>query len=267
MSIAEGNFIEVPIEGPKEIQQLASTMNEMNRKVTSSLQSQRDFVANVSHEFKTPLTSIQGFAHAIYEGAVDTEEKRRKAAGVILSETDRLNSLVNELLVLAKLDAGMIEMELAQIDMNQVIDNLLEKFQYQIENAQLTVHKEYRLKRHILADGEQISQVFSNLIDNAIKYSKEGGAIMIKTGQAGAFARIEVCDTGIGISLEDRKRIFERFYQVDKSRKGGPDRGVGLGLAIAHQIVQSHGGIIEVESEKNKGSTFVVKLPLNHGKS
>jgi len=263
--IAEGEYVEAPNEGPKEIRRLATTMNEMNRKVKSTLQSQQDFIANVSHEFKTPLTSIQGFAQAIYEDAVDTIKKRKDAARIIMNEAERLDSLVNELLTLAKMDAGTIQMKISEVDLNGIISNLLEKFQIQFEKADLKIKTKFDLSIKVFVDGERISLMISNLIDNAIKYSKKGDQITIRTREKDGFAVVEVSDSGIGISPEDQRRIFERFYQADKSRKGGLGRSVGLGLAIAHQIVAAHEGSIDVRSKMNQGTTFVVKLPVNHG--
>jgi signal transduction histidine kinase len=262
--IADGNYVTVPIEGPSEVRQLASTMNDMVMKVEDSMQSQQDFVANVSHEFKTPLTSIRGFAQALSDDAISIKKERKKAADIILGETERLNHLVNDLLLLARLDAGTMEIDKTKTDLNQLIKNTLERFQYQISNKHLSVKSETTDKLEIWMDGEKISQVLNNLIDNAIKFSTEGSDFEISSTQEGGWAWIKIRDSGPGISVKDQKRIFERFFQVDESRRGGPGRGVGLGLAIAKQIVQAHGGDIEVKSKAGEGSTFMVKLPLTH---
>jgi signal transduction histidine kinase len=262
--IADGNYVTVPIEGPSEVRQLASTMNDMVMKVEDSMQSQQDFVANVSHEFKTPLTSIRGFAQALSDDAISIKKERKKAADIILGETERLNHLVNDLLLLARLDAGTMEIDKSKTDLNQLIKNTLERFQYQISNKHLSVKSETTDKLEIWMDGEKISQVLNNLIDNAIKFSTEGSDFEISSTQEGGWAWIKIRDSGPGISVKDQKRIFERFFQVDESRRGGPGRGVGLGLAIAKQIVQAHGGDIEVKSKAGEGSTFMVKLPLTH---
>jgi signal transduction histidine kinase len=262
--IADGNYVTVPIEGPSEVRQLASTMNEMVVKVEDSMRSQQDFVANVSHEFKTPLTSIQGFAQALSDDAINTKKGKIKAADIILSETRRLNHMVNDLLLLARLDAGTMGIDKTKMDLNQLINNTLERFQFQIRDKQLSIINETADKLEIWMDGEKISQVLNNLIDNAIKFSPEGSKFGISSYQEGEWAFIKIRDSGPGISLNDQKRIFERFFQVDESRTGGPGRGVGLGLAIARQIIQAHGGDIEVESQPGVGSTFMVKLPLTH---
>ena len=263
--IAEGNYVKVPIEGPLEVRQLGGVINEMVTKVQDSLQSQKDFVANVSHEFKTPLTSIQGFAQALFDGAIEKKADKQRAAEIILGETERLNSLVNDLLTLAKLDAGTIVMEKSQVDLNQLIRNILEKLQFQINLAEINVEIKLTEPMVVPMDAERVSQVLNNLIDNAINFSPKGGSIMISTYSEGIFGIFSVTDSGPGISAEDQTRIFERFYQTDKSRKRGQGRGVGLGLAIARQIVIAHGGNINVMSRMNQGSTFMVKLPLING--
>ncbi len=263
--IAGGDYVAVPIEGPEEVRQLAGSFNEMIGKVEDSLQSQRDFVANVSHEFKTPLTSIQGFAQAISDEAITGKKETKKAAGIILNETDRLNHLVNDLLLLARLDAGTMAIEKTDVDVSLIAENVLERLRFLIQNKKLKVTK--HLDKLVLnADGEKINQVITNLLDNAIKYSPEGSEIGLSVHQEENSGVIEVKDSGPGISEIDQKRIFERFFQVDKSRKGGLGRGVGLGLAIAKQIIIAHDGDIQVMSQAGKGSTFVVRLPI-HGKT
>ncbi|MDP2966189.1 MAG: HAMP domain-containing sensor histidine kinase [Pelolinea sp.] len=263
--IAEGNYVRVPIEGPLEVRQLAGVINDMVAKVQDSMQSQKDFVANVSHEFKTPLTSIQGFAQALFDGAIDNKSEKQRAARIILGETERLNFLVNDLLTLAMLDAGTIVMEKSLVDLNQLIRNILEKLQFQINLADINVNKKLAEPMVFPMDAERISQVLNNLIDNAIKFSPKGESIIISTSIERKNAIFLVSDSGPGISEDNQKRIFERFFQTDKSRKGGQGRGVGLGLSIAKQIVIAHGGSISVKSHLSQGSTFMVKLPLANG--
>ncbi len=263
--IGEGNYVKVPIEGPLEVRQLGGVINEMVVKVQDSMRSQKDFVANVSHEFKTPLTSIQGFSQALFDGTINNKADSKHAAKIILGETERLNLLVNDLLTLARLDAGTIVLDKTPIDINQLIRNILEKFQFQISQAELNIHKKINEPLVIPVDVEKASQVINNLIDNAIKFSPKGSIIEVSSSSDGSNGIISVKDSGPGISEQDQSRIFERFYQTDKSRKGGQGRGVGLGLAIAKQIILAHGGAISVESHVGAGSTFMVKLPLING--
>jgi signal transduction histidine kinase len=261
-NIAMGKYTTVPIEGPSEIQQLAQVINNMSQKVEDSLKSQRDFVANVSHEFKTPLTSIQGFSQAINDGTVKGKKEINHASKIILDETDRLNYLVNDLLILAKMDAGTIIMGKERIEINDLIKNIIERFRFEIEKADIQIQPVYTKQSYLIADGARLAQVFSNLLDNAIKFSKPKSTVKVQVKRENDYVYVSITDFGVGISDEDQKRIFERFYQVDKSRKGGIGRGVGLGLAIARQVVEAHGGEISVKSQLGEGSTFMVKLPI-----
>lgn len=263
--IAEGNYIKVPIEGPAEVQKMARVINEMVTKVQDSIQSQQDFIANVSHEFKTPLTSIQGFAQALFDEAVKHKDERKKAAKIILDESERLNHLVNDLLLLARFDAGTMPISKSMIDINQLISTYLEKFAIQAKQSKIRIISEIDAPLFIMADGEKIGQIFNNLLDNAIKFSKPNGEVRISTEKDTKWMLLTISDSGPGISDEDQKRIFERFYQIDKARRGGSKRGVGLGLSIAYQIAQAHGGDILVESKPDCGSTFMVKLPIEDG--
>jgi len=260
--IAVGKYEIVPLEGPREVQQLARAMNDMSQKVEDSLKSQQDFVANVSHEFKTPLTSIQGFSQAIFDETVQSPKDVKHAAEVILNETSGLNILVNDLLTLAKLDAGTMMMSKEKVEINQLVKSLIESFHFEMERSGVKIKGVYSKPVYLIADGARLAQVFSNLVDNAIKFSKPDSLILITVSCEGNDAFVSVKDHGSGISEEEVKRIFERFYQVDKSRSGGASHGVGLGLAIARQIVLAHGGEISVTSRLGQGSTFMVKLPI-----
>lgn len=265
--LASGDFPPIPLEGPLEVQRLAGVINQMDRQVRDMLQSQKDFVANVSHEFKTPLTSIRGFAQAIHDGTLESMDGTQNAAHVILEETDRLNYMVNDLLTLAKLDAGMITMDQRPLDLNEILEKIVERFSFQIQDKDLTVEINLIQSNMVLADGERIVQVFNNLIDNAIKFSPAQGRIIISDEQNERFAVISVRDEGPGIAPEERKRIFDRFYQADKSRGKQSSRGVGLGLSIAYQIIKAHRGDIWVENDVGQGACFMVKLPITHARS
>lgn len=264
--IPDRKFQGIPIKGPSEVRNLARTINKMNRQVNNAIQAQQDFVANVSHEFKTPLTTIRGFAHAIHEGAVETEEEQKRAAGIILEETERLNHLVSDLLTLSKLDSGVINLDMQNINLNSLIENILERMQFQIRAKDLNLNKDFTGNLIISADAEKFDRLFSNILDNAIKFTNDGGQIFISTFRLNDKVVIKIRDTGSGIPEDELERIFERFYQVDKSRRGDQGRGVGLGLVIANEIAKSHGGSIEVQSEVGKGSTFMVKLPSENEK-
>lgn len=261
-AMANGQYQPIAVTGPREVQQLGEALNEMAHRVQTGLKSQREFVANVSHELKTPVTSIQGFAQAIMDGTAQSQEALQQSARVIYDEASRMHRLVMELLVLARLDAGTADLQRTQVDLAGILKNIVEKFTLQAQNSQISLTHQIPALPVLIGDGDRLSQVFTNLVDNAIKYTPTGGSVNLAASIHQDSVFVSVTDTGIGIAPEDQQRIFERFYQVDKSRRGGTGRGVGLGLAIASQIVQAHHGQIWVESRSGSGSTFFVRLPI-----
>ncbi len=261
-SVANGDYRPIPPAGPDEVKQLAQAFNEMVHRVQASQKSQQDLIANVSHELKTPLTSIQGFAQAILDGTAQTPEALQQAAGVIYNESGRMNRLVMDLLTLARLEGGTADLHHEPVNMDALLNRVVEKFLPQAKQAQLNLQVNLSPAPLIIGDGDRLAQVFTNLVDNAIKFTPPGGTVTISNSASYGTIIVKVSDTGTGIPLEDQQRIFERFYQADKSRRGGSGRGIGLGLPIARQIVLAHGGDIRVESIPAKGSTFVVKLPV-----
>lgn len=266
-ALAEGDLIEIPLEGPKEVQQLAGTFNLMSTKITAGAQSQREFVANVSHELKTPLTSIQGYAQAILDGTVESKPAIDKAANVILIETNRLHRLVMDLLTLARLEAGTANIQHSEVHIQALLVNMLDKFSIQAEKQSIQMQMDHVPDVVIMGDGDRLAQVFSNLIDNALKFTPENGQVHISAEMVAKNIMIKIADTGLGIPEVDREKIFDRFYQSETSRKYGKKKGFGLGLSIAREIIQSHYGNIWVEDNAGQGSVFVVKLPIHRNKS
>ncbi len=276
-AIAEGDYDQaVPIQGPTEVHELARNFNSMAEQVRASQQSQRDLLANVSHELKTPLTSIQGFAQAISDGAAGNAESIRRSASVIQDEAQRMARMVSELLDIARIESGQVVMQREPVQLGAVLHNCTDKLALRAQQAGMTLHIQVPDDLPVITgDGDRLAQVFTNLIDNALKHTPEGGQITVvarslagssivrrgKTWPAGV--EVRVADTGSGIPPEDLGRIFERFYQVDKSRQRGG--GLGLGLAIVKQIVEAHYGTIKAESAVGIGSRFIVTLPLDPG--
>jgi two-component system OmpR family sensor kinase len=261
--VANGRAHPIPLEGPEEVRQLASSFNVMTRQVQETQQSQKDFVANVSHELKTPLTSIQGFAHALQDGTVQSEAELAQAANVIESEAARMHRLVQDLLTLTKMDAGTAAFSFQAIDLNPLLKAAQHKFTPRIQAAGIEFQVDFaKNPAMVQGDADRLMQVLDNLLDNALKFSISGDSITLASNTTPEDVLIHVIDTGEGIPLEEQNRIFERFYQVDKARTGGEVRGYGLGLAISQQIVNAHGGTLSVTSQPGEGSHFVVKLPL-----
>ncbi len=254
-----------PVEslGPHEVQELTRAFNSMIERTQASQKSQRDFVANVSHELKTPLTSVQGFAQAILDGTADNEEARQQAAQVIFNESGRMHRMVLDLLDLARLDAGTADITMSPVNMSALLNAVREKFTPQSQKAGVEVKVEVAPNLPSLtADGDRLAQVFTNLVDNALKFTPSGGVVSLSASAVNGEMRVSVSDTGPGIPLEAQAHIFDRFYQADSSRKGGEKHGAGLGLAIAQEIVQAHGGKISVHSRLGEGTSFDVFLPL-----
>jgi signal transduction histidine kinase len=249
--------------GPHEVQDLTRAFNSMVDRVESSQKSQRDFVANVSHELKTPLTSIQGFAQAILENTADTPEARKQAAQIIYNEAGRMHRMALDLLDLARLEAGTADLKMSAVDMKAMLQNIIEKFTPQAQKAgiQLQLNAPEQLST-LVGDGDRFAQVFTNLVDNALKFTPVNGQVTLWAMNAGNEMEISITDSGIGVPKETLPRLFDRFYQVDSSRAGGEGHGAGLGLAIVKEIVEAHGGRISVRSELGHGTTFVIHLPL-----
>ena len=261
-----------PIEprGPQEVQELALAFNDMNSRALATQRSQREFVANVSHELKTPLTSVQGFSQAILDGTANNPEALKQAAQVIYNEAGQMHRLVLDLLDLARLDAGTLDLKCTPVDLPGLLRNVAGKFTPEAHATEVSISVDSPALPAVTGDGDRLAQVFSNLVDNALKHTPAGGNITLRarlTGPSNGLApgteiHVDVADTGVGIRPEALPHIFERFYQADPSRPGGEKHGTGLGLAIVKEIVGVHGGKISVRSTPNAGSTFTVSLPL-----
>ena len=258
-----------PIEpdGPHEVQDLTRAFNSMIARVHSSQQSQRDFVANVSHELKTPLTSIQGFAQAILDDTADTPEACKQAAQIIYNESARMHRMALDLLDLARLEAGTADLEMSPVDIGALLRGIVEKFTPQAMKANVDLQMNVPDNLPALnADGDRLAQVFTNLVDNSLKFTPAHGQVTLSAKKVGAEMELSVTDTGFGVAREALPRLFDRFYQADSSRAGGETaggrRGAGLGLAIVQEIIQAHGGKIGVRSQVGHGTTFTIHLPL-----
>ncbi|MEB2334972.1 MAG: ATP-binding protein [Anaerolineaceae bacterium] len=253
----------VPSRGPREVQDLANAFNSMIRRVDNNQRSQRDFVANVSHELKTPLTSIQGFAQALLDNTADSPEARKQAAQIIYDEAGRMHRTALDLLDLARLETGVADLDISTVDVSALLRGVAERFSLRAQkaNVNLQVNVPNDLPA-LLGDGDRLAQVFINLIDNALKFSPANGYVTLSAKEAGTWIEFEAIDSGVGVESEVLPRLFDRFYQVDPSRAREGGHGAGLGLAIAQEIVHAHGGKIGVRSSVGRGTTFTIRLPL-----
>jgi two-component system, OmpR family, phosphate regulon sensor histidine kinase PhoR len=223
----------------------------------------QDFVANVSHEFKTPLTAIQGFAETLLAGALDDPSNNRRFLEIIRNHAIRLARLTNDLLKLARIEAGKLEVEYFTVGLMELIEACAETTLLKASRKDITLEIEVPPKLPaVRGDAGLLRDVLQNLLDNAIQYTPQGGHIRVTADAGDHDAVISVADTGIGIPLADQERIFERFYRVDvaRSREAG---GTGLGLSIAKHIVEAHGGRLWVESTVGQGSRFSFSIPLD----
>jgi len=222
----------------------------------------QDFVANVSHEFKTPLTAIQGFAETLLAGALEDPKNNRRFLEIIRSHAARLARLTDDLLKLARIEAGKLEVAFQPVSVAELLESCSATTVLKASRKQIsfTVKVPPGLPP-VLGDPGLLHDLLQNLLDNAIQYTPEGGQIDVSATAEAREAVITVTDTGIGIPLADQERIFERFYRVDaaRSREAG---GTGLGLSIAKHIVEAHGGRLWVESAVGRGSKFFVAIPL-----
>ena len=221
-----------------------------------------DFVANVAHEMRVPLTSIHGYAETLLNGALDDADANERFVEKILQQSARLSQLVSDLLDLSQLESGEVKLELTHCEINEFHDTILALFEPVFEEADLTF--EWRVPDYlptVFADKRLIGQVLANLIENAIKYTPAGGCITLSAEASDSEVIVHVKDTGIGIPAEAHPRVFERFYRVDKGRSREMG-GTGLGLAIAKHILLQHGGRIWVDSRPEEGSVFHFALPL-----
>jgi two-component system OmpR family sensor kinase len=257
--MARGDYNqEVPAEGPKEIKGLAVRFNEMVRRVKESQQQLRHFVADVSHQLRTPLTSIQGFAQAILDGTAGDSAGREKAAGVIDSESRRMIKQVEELLELSRMQSGQLEMARVPVDIKELLLHCREVFSLRAEETGVTLRTDIEPLLPVSGDEDRLEQVFSNLLDNALKNTPVKGEIVISARNAENTVTVTISDTGPGIPPEQLPYVFERYYQA-----GGLRTGFGLGLAIVREIVTRHQGEIKVRSEPGEGTQFIINLPAH----
>jgi two-component system phosphate regulon sensor histidine kinase PhoR len=222
----------------------------------------RDFIANVSHEFRTPLTAIQGFAETLIGGAIDDPQNRGRFLSIILEHSRRLARLTEDLLRLSQMDAEQLDLEIRAVSVSQLVEACYETAQRRAVERGLTVS--LNVPSHlpdVAADNRRLQEVLQNLLDNAIQYTLPGGKIVLSAETRNDEVVFTVADTGIGIPQADQPRIFERFYRVDvaRSREAG---GTGLGLSISKHLVEAHGGRIWVESDVGVGSKFHFAVPV-----
>lgn len=221
----------------------------------------KDFVANVSHELRTPLSMMQGYSEALVDDIVASEEERTELAKIIYDESLRMGRLVNELLDLARMEAGHVQLELSKENLDSVLIRTVRKFSSLAKEQRVNLNTNIgKLQHQYLIDSDRIEQVITNLMDNAIRHSKEDGQVEVELIEKAQEAIITIKDAGDGIAEDDLPFIFERFYKADKARTRGKS-GTGIGLSIVKHLVEAHGGHISVGSRLGQGTIFTIHLP------
>lgn len=225
----------------------------------------RDFLANVSHELRTPISMLQGYSEAIIDDIANTPEEKKEYAQIIYDESLRMGRLVNELLDLAKMESGNVQLQFCKVNIKIMLDKMVHKYSSITHEAGIQLISDISQDLdEVVFDADRIEQVLTNLIDNAIRHTAHGGKIILSAKlKSDGKILLEVKDSGEGIPEEDLPFIFERFYKADKARTRGQS-GTGLGLSIVKNIVDAHGGTISVRSQQGQGTTFSIILPAHH---
>ncbi len=248
-----------------EIRPFVDTIDRQKKQIDLALHEmreaekvRREFTANVSHELKTPLTSIIGYAEMLQNGISNAEDSK-KFAGVIHKEGSRLLELIDSVISLSRLEDSNAIKTFENLELYGIVQDLVEKLSFSAKEKSVELSI-VGSPLQVRGDRRMVQDLIFNLVDNAIKYNRIGGSVTVSISDEGTYGVMRVTDTGIGIPKDDVERVFERFYRVDKSRskKAG---GTGLGLAIVKHIVEFHGGSVLLNSEVNKGTTITVKLP------
>ena len=260
--IAAGDFEKrLAVKSRDEVGQLADSFNNMAESLANQEKSRSEFIANISHDIRSPLTSMRGFLTAVMDGTIPTAEQGRYLQ-IVLDETERITKLANDILDISKIQSLDVEPVMAAFDVNELIRTTLMTFKPRVMDKKIRLTVAFADERNVvLADEEKIRRVIYNLMDNAVKFTGEGGRIHVETqvmAQAGKLL-VRVIDDGKGISAEAQKQVFERFYKADASR-GEDKRGSGLGLSIVRAFLQAHGETITLESAPGEGSRFAFTL-------
>lgn len=257
--IAHGHYDQhIPVNGRDEVARLAAAFNTMARAVGQSQKTLRDFLANVSHELKTPLTAIQGFSQAMLDGTLRDPAAFQEGARIIHEEADRMRRLVEDLLLLSKLESGQLHLRQEPVDLAALAQVCARRVRWLADLQTVALALDLAPVPQVSGDPSRLEMVLGNLLDNALKHTPPGGRVRVSLRTEDPWVVLEVFNSGSFIPPEDLPHIFERFYQA-RNRSGR--EGSGLGLAIVREIVQAHGGTVVAQSDPASGTTFTVRLP------
>jgi len=258
-SMADGNFnVRVSTEtGSPEITELSTAFNSMAGKLSEVESSRREFVANVSHELRSPITSISGFVEGMEDGTIPAEEHPKYLA-LVGDETRRLSKLIGDLLALSRLERDDAALEISEFDINEMLRRAIIRRVNDLESKQMEVECDFRQEPCMVrADSDRIEQVVVNLLDNAIKFTPQGGKITLTTQADKDHCTVTVADNGVGIAPEDREKVFDRFFTADRAHTAG--KGTGLGLSICQRIMEMHGQSLRLK-DTQEGTAFAFTL-------
>ena len=254
--------VRVETRSRDEVGRLATAFNRMSAELEHLEQSRRDLVANVSHELKTPITAIRAHLENLLDGV---ERPDPATLEVMLGQADRLGRLVDQLLDLSRLESGEVPLRKEELALHPLVEALISEIDVARPDREVALRNDVpRNLPALFADRERIHQVLFNLVDNAVRFTPDGGDVRVSARRENGSIEIAVADTGSGIPAEHLPRLFERFYRADPARSRG-DGGTGIGLAIARSVVEAHGGTIRAESEPGRGSVFTFDLPSADG--
>ena len=246
------------LTGQDELSQLGQSIDEMAEAIQRDRDLERQLIGDVAHELRTPLMAIQATVEAIQDGVFEADEEH---LDTISSETRRLGRLVEALLHLNRLENGKAEVKFKPVDLSALVDELSITHEALIESSGITFSVDLATNVRVVGDRDLLSQAVANLLSNAVRYTPDGGSILLRLGRKGGYANISVTDTGIGISEEDLEKVFSRFWRADSAR-ATISGGLGIGLALVREVADQHGGSVSVVSKQGEGSTFSINIPL-----
>lgn len=260
--IAHGRYqTRVLMKGNDEVALLGEAINELARHLQRLDTTRKEFLADVAHELRTPLTYMRGYAQVLYDGMAKTPEETRHYLKIIYEETKRVERLVEDLFALAQADVSALNLHRESVDLTNLIEQVVAKFHPKAKEQNINLSVQGAIGEQCDLDPVRIEQVIVNLLDNALRYTPDGGAVTLSLMRKGDFAVIAVQDSGAGISSDELPFIWDRLYRVDKSRSR-EHGGAGLGLSIVKHIVERHGGRVSAESRVGHGTTMRLMLPV-----